>query len=156
MGQTTQNSRIIKATPEEVYSAFIDPKALEIWQAPGNMTAKVHNFDLSIGGGYEMSLFYPESETKMKGKTTDKEDKYQARFVELIQNQKIIEAIKFDSSNADFAEEMIVEVTLNPLATGTRVTFFFKNIPDAIKPEDNEAGTISSLEKLARFVERRD
>ena len=42
MEQTTQNSRDIKATPHEVYNAFIDPAVLELFQAPGDMTAKVH------------------------------------------------------------------------------------------------------------------
>lgn len=153
MGQTTQNSRNIKVTPEDVYNAFINPKALEMWQAPGDMTAKVHNFDLRVGGGYQMSLFYPDSEKGLKGKTTDKEDKYIARFVELIPNKKLVEAIKFDTSNPDFTEEMIMEVTFNPVNVGTRVTFLFKNIPNGIKLEDNEAGTISSLEKLAKYVE---
>jgi hypothetical protein len=30
---------------------------------------------------------------------------------------------------------------------------FSKNIPQGIRPEDNEAGTISTLEKLADYVE---
>lgn len=153
MGQTTKNSRDIKATQEEIYNAFIDPAALEFFQAPGDMTAKVHYFDLRVGGGYQMSLYYPENETKMKGKTTGKEDKFTARFVEIIPNEKIVEAIQFDTSNADFAEEMMMEVTFKPIEFGTRVTFLFKNIPDGVKPEDNEAGTISTLEKLAAYVE---
>jgi hypothetical protein len=48
---------------------------------------------------------------------------------------------------------MIMEVTLEPKGKGTEVTFLFKNIPPGIRPEDNEAGTQSTLEKLARYVE---
>ena len=155
MGQTTQNSRDIKATQEEVYSAFINPAALEIWQAPGGMTARVHQFDFKVGGGYEMSLFYPGTEKEMKGKTTGKEDRYTARFVELIPNEKIVEAIQFDTANIAYAGEMIMEVTFTPVDIGTRVTFLFKNIPDGISPADNEAGTISTLEKLSTYVEEK-
>jgi len=36
---------------------------------------------------------------------------------------------------------------------GTEVTMLFEDIPPGIRPEDNEAGTRSSLEKLARYVE---
>lgn len=57
MGQSTENSRIIKASAEVIYKALTNPTALEVWQSPGDMTAKVHNFNLSVGGGYEMSLF---------------------------------------------------------------------------------------------------
>jgi uncharacterized protein YndB with AHSA1/START domain len=155
MEQTTQTSRVIKASPEDIYNAFISPAALETWQAPGDMTAKVHNFDLRVGGGYEMSLFYPDNEKEMKGKTTEKEDKFTARFVELIPNRKIVAAIKFDTADPGFAEEMIMEVTFNPVDNGTEVIYLFKNIPKGIKPQDNEAGTKSSLEKLAKYVESR-
>lgn len=48
-----------------------------------------------------------------------------------------------------------MEVTFAPFEASTRVTFLFKNIPAGIKPEDNEAGTISTLEKLAQYVEDR-
>jgi Activator of Hsp90 ATPase homolog 1-like protein len=48
---------------------------------------------------------------------------------------------------------MIMEVTFEVKGTGTRVTILFKNIPSDIRPEDNEAGTKSSLKKLAGYVE---
>ena len=89
----------------------------------------------------------------MKGKTSAKEDRFSARFIELTPPNKIIEAINFDSSDPNFSGEMIIEVTFEPIHEGTKVTFLFKNIPPGIRPEDNEAGTISSLEKLAQYVE---
>ncbi len=153
MEQTTQNSRVIKAAPEAIYRAFTTPEALEVWQAPGDMTGKVHQFDLKVGGGYEMSLYYPGSETKMKGKTEELEDRFSARFVELIPNKKIVQAVNFESPDPDFSGEMMVEITFEPQSNGTKVTYFFRNIPKGIKPEDNETGTISTLEKLARYIE---
>ncbi len=152
MGQSTRNSKVIKATAETIYKAFTSPSALETWQVPGDMTAKVHHFDLRIGGGYQMSLYYPDSETEMKGKTKGKEDKFTARFIELVPNKKIVQAVNFESPDPEFSVEMIMEVTLEPVDKETRVTFYFKDIPKGIKPEDNEAGTISSLNKLAEYV----
>lgn len=154
MSQTTKTSKIIKATAEAIYRAFVDPAALEAWQAPGDMTAKVHRFDPVVGGGYEMSLFYPDGET-MQGKTREKEDRYTARFIALVPNKKIVQAINFHAPDPAFAGEMMVEVTLEPEVGGTRVTYFFTHIPIGIKPEDNEAGTRLTLEKLARYVEDR-
>ncbi|MBX9851749.1 MAG: SRPBCC domain-containing protein [Cytophagaceae bacterium] len=151
--QTTQNSRVIKASPEKVFQALSDPKAIEVWQVPGDMTGKVHNYNFKVGGGYEMSLFYPEAEKKMKGKTNDKEDRFTSTFIEIIPNKKIVERISFQSTDPAFQEKMNSEVRLEPIDGGTKVTFFFTNIPKGIKPEDNEAGTISSLKKLADYVE---
>ena len=150
---TTQNSKDIKATQEALYQAFTNPAALEIWLAPGEMTGKVYSFDLRVGGGYQMSLFYPPSEKESRGKTSEKEDRFTARFVELTPYKRIVQAITFDSVDPAFAGEMIMEVTFEAKDPGTRVTILFSNIPSGTKPEDNEAGTQSTLEKLARYVE---
>jgi uncharacterized protein YndB with AHSA1/START domain len=150
---TTQNSRNIKASPETLYRAFTSPEALAVWLAPGEMIGKVHSFELKVGGGYQMSLFYPQSEEESRGKTSDREDRFTARFVELTPHRKIVQAINFDSENPDFSGEMIMEVTFEAIDIGTRVTILFKNIPAGIRPGDNETGTISTLEKLARYVE---
>jgi hypothetical protein len=73
--------------------------------------------------------------------------------VELTPPRKIVEAITFDTVDQALKGEMILEVTLEAKDGGTTVSLFFKNIPSGIRPEDNEAGTQSSLEKLARYVE---
>ena len=152
---TTQNSKDIKATKEALYEAFTNPAALAVWLAPGEMTGKIHKFDLRVGGGYRMSLFYPESEKESRGKTSEKEDRFTARFLELTPYKKIVQVITFDSSDPAFSREMIMEVTFEAKDAGTRVTILFKNIPPGIRPGDNGAGTKLSLEKLARYVEKK-
>ncbi len=151
---STRNSKWIQAPPEALYRAFIDPAALTVWQVPGDMTGKVHHFDHRVGGGYRMSLYYPASETTFRGKTADREDRYTARFVELTPPRKIVEAITFDTADPAFKGEMIMEVTFEAENGGTNVTLCFRRVPPGVRPEDNEAGTRSSLEKLARYVEQ--
>lgn len=148
-----RNSKFIKAPQEALYRAFTDPVALAAWLAPGDMTGEVHNFDCRVGGGYQMSLYYPSSEKTSRGKTSEREDRYTARFVELTPPGRIVEAITFDSVDPAFSGEMIMEVTLEAEADGTTVSVLFKDIPSGIRPEDNEAGTRLTLEKLARYVE---
>ena len=148
----TRSSAVIPAPREALYRAFTDPAALEVWQAPGGMTAKVHEFDARVGGGYRMSLFYPASEQFSRGKTAEREDRYAARFVELTPPARIMQAITFDSADPAFAGEMTMAVTLEEVAGGTEVAIAFEGIPSGIRPEDNDAGTRSSLEKLARYV----
>ena len=150
---STLNSKLIKASPEAVYRAFTDPAALAVWLAPEGMSGTVHRFDARAGGGYQMSLYYPASEQTARGKTSAREDRYTARFVELTPPSRIVEAITFDSVDPAFAGEMIMVVTLEAEDGGTRVSILFKDLPPGIRPEDNEAGTQSSLEKLARYVE---
>jgi len=150
---STRNSKFIKATPEALYRAFTDPTALAAWLAPADMTGEVHSFDYRVGGGYQMSLYYPSSETTFRGKTSEREDRYTARFVELTPPSRIVEAITFDAVDPAFSGEMTMVVTLEAEEGGTTVSILFKDIPSGIRPEDNEAGTQSTLEKLARYVE---
>ena len=150
---STRNSKFIKATPEALYRAFTDPAALAVWLAPGDMTGEVHRFDYRVGGAYQMSLYYPASETTSRGKTSAREDRFTARFVELTPPSRIVQAITFDSVDPAFSGEMIMVVAFEAKDGGTTVTIEFKDIPPGIRPEDNEAGTESTLEKLARYVE---
>ena len=151
---SSRTSRVIKAPREALYRAFTDPAALAVWLSPGEMTGKVHEFDARVGGGYRMSLFYPPSEQAYRGKTSEREDRFTARFLELTPPMRIVQAITFDSEDPAFSGEMTMIVTLDEGEDGTEVTFEFEKIPSGIRPEDNEAGTRSSLEKLARYVEQ--
>lgn len=149
---STRTSRVIDAPREAVYRAFTDPEALVAWRAPGDMTATMHDFDLRVDGGYTMSLIYPTPDHEQPGKTHEHEDRYTSRFVTLEPPERIVEAIRFDSDDASFSGEMTMEVTLDDQNGRTRVTMVFRNLPPGVRPEDNDAGTRSSLDKLARHL----
>jgi uncharacterized protein YndB with AHSA1/START domain len=117
------------------------------------MTGKVHEFDARVDGGYRMSLYYPSSEQVYRGKTSELEDRFTARFVELTPPSRIVPAITFDTVDTAFSGEMTMVVTFEDRGGETEVTIMFDNIPPGIRPEDNDAGTRSSLEKLARYIE---
>ena len=76
-------SKVIKTSREALYRAFIDPAALVIWLPPEEMTGEIYGFDARVGGEYRMSLFYPSSEQVHRRKTSEREDSFTARFVEL-------------------------------------------------------------------------
>ncbi len=157
---STRNTALIHAPPKAVYRAFTDPAALAAWLVPGELTGAVHQFDLRVGGGYQMSLYYPSADTAgtagaaPRGKTAEREDRYTARFLALQPPHRLVAAITFDTADPAFAGEMIMEVTLAGAEGGTAVTIAFRDIPPGIRPQDNEAGTQSSLEKLARYLEQ--
>jgi uncharacterized protein YndB with AHSA1/START domain len=154
MGATTTSSRIIRASPKRVYKAFVEADELLAWLPPGEMTGRFHAFDARVGGGYVMSLFYPESETGHRGKTAEREDKVRVRFVELTPPSRIVEAVTFDSEDDAFAGEMTLTVTIEPVDGGSEVALRFDNLPPGLRPEDNELGAQQSLDQLARYLDR--
>jgi len=48
-GAWTCTSRVIRARPEELYAAFLDPAALVDWLPPARMTGEIHEFDARVG-----------------------------------------------------------------------------------------------------------
>lgn len=149
---STVVSRVINAPREAVYRAFLDPDAVAAWLPPGSMRGVVHAFEAREGGAFSMSLIYPEDDRSSRGKTSESTDRFQGRFVKLIPNERIVWAVEFESEDPSFAGEMIVSTTLALAGSGTKVTILCENLPRGIKPEDNEAGSRLSLEKLASFL----
>jgi uncharacterized protein YndB with AHSA1/START domain len=152
-GAWTRASRVIGARPEEIYEAFMDPAALLAWLPPGEMTGEIHEFDPRVGGGYRMSLFYPPTAAAFPGKTSDREDRFSVRFVELAPPQRIVEAVNFDTEDPAFLGEMTIVATFEPVSGGTEVTLVCENLPPGLRAQDNEAGSRMSLEQLARRFE---
>jgi uncharacterized protein YndB with AHSA1/START domain len=154
MTGASRTSRFIKAGPDKVYAAFMNPAALVAWMPPGEMTGRLHDFDGREGGGYRMSLFYPADEEMMRGKTAENEDIVSVRFIALEPARRIVEAVTFQSPDPAFAGEMRIDIRFDAVHDGTEVTFICEDIPSGIRPEDNDTGTRQSLEQLARYVER--
>lgn len=150
---TTRNSRVIRASSEMLYAAFLDPAALVEWLPPARMTGRIHSFDGRPGGGYRMSLFYPEDEREFRGKTAEREDAVEVRFVELRPPERIVEAIRFASDDPRFQGEMKMTATFAPHYDGTEVTLLFEDLPPGLRPADNEEGARLSLEQLAARFE---
>ena len=117
------------------------------------MTGRIHQFDWREGGGYQMSLFY-HGHINHQGKTTTVEDRFTTKLITLKPAEEIVMSIRFDSENPQFKGDMILKIYFESKAGGTEVCFNFENIPVGIRPEDNEAGTQQSLEKLALYVEQ--
>ncbi len=109
-GGTTQVSRVIKAPRKRVYQAFLDPEAVAAWFAPDTMRAHVHTFDPREGGKFRISLTYQKPEDSQRGKTAGDTDTYHGRFVKLVPDEMIVEAIEFESREPGFAGEMRMTV----------------------------------------------
>ena len=56
MPSTIRLHRVLRAKPERVYRAFLDPDAKVKWLPPNGFTAKVHHIDARVGGSYRLSF----------------------------------------------------------------------------------------------------
>ena len=53
---TIRLHRVLRAKPEKIYQAFLDPDAMAKWLPPNGFTGKVHQMDAKVGGTYKMSF----------------------------------------------------------------------------------------------------
>ncbi len=139
---TVRLHRVLRAPPERVYRAFLDPDAMVKWLPPHGFTGKVHQFDVRVGGGYRMSF---------TNFGTGRSHSFGATFVELTPHQRIRYTDRFDDPN--FPGEMQVTVSLRPVACGTELEIVQAGIPAAIPVEFCYAGWQESLLMLAQLVE---
>ena len=146
---STRTARTIRATAAQLYAAFTEPDVLVQWLPPSEMTGQIHAFDARVGGGYEMSLFYPHADAGRRGKTADREDRVHVRFVEL-SPRRIVEAIRFETDDPGLKGEMTLTVTFEDAPGGTEVVMLFEDLPPGLRPEDNDEGARLSLDQLAR------
>lgn len=150
---THTGSRVIKAPPHAIYRAFLEPAAVSAWRPPKGMSARLYAFEPRAGGGYRMAFVYDDGGKAHAGKSSENADVFEARFAELVPDARIVEVVRFQSTDPAFSGEMTLTTTLHPLPQGTEVTVLAENVPRGITAADHAAGIASSLENLARYVE---
>ena len=77
---TVKLHRVLRATPERVYRAFIDPEAMAKWLPPNGFTGKVHSMEARVGGSYKMSF---------KNFTTGESHSFGGKYLELVPNERL-------------------------------------------------------------------
>lgn len=142
-------SRIIKASPQKIYKAFVEPEALVSWLPPKGMKGHIYEFDPRAGGAYRMSLTYLQPDPSTQGKTSEDTDVVKGRFLELVPDERIVQSVEFQSDDPAFAGEMIMTWSLAAVPEGTAVTIVCENVPEGIRKEDHDVGLRSTLENLA-------
>ena len=139
---TVRLHRVLRAPPERVYRAFLDPDAMVKWLPPHGFTGKMHSIDARVGGSYRMSF---------TNFGTGKTHSFGGTYRELVPNERLRYSDKFDAPN--LPGEMVTTVTLRAVSCGTELVAVQEGIPEVIPTELCYLGWQESLEALARLVE---
>jgi len=139
---TIRLQRVIRATPERIYRAFLDPDALAKWLPPNGFTGKVHHLEANVGGSYRMSF---------TNFTTGHSHSFGGEYLELVPHERIRHTDKFDDPNLPGV--MQTTVSLREVFCGAELIIVQEGIPDAIPVEACYLGWQESLTLLAKLVE---
>jgi len=134
--------RVLRAKPERVYRAFLDPDAMVKWLPPNGFTGKVHHMDAKVGGTFKMSF------TNL---STGSSHSFGGTYLELKPNELLRYTDKFDDPN--LPGEMVTTVILKPVFCGTDLNITQEGIPAVIPVEACYLGWQESLILLTKLVE---
>ena len=139
---TVRLHRVLRATPERVYRAFLEPEALAKWLPPNGFTCKVHHVDATIGGTYQMSF---------TNFTTRNGHSFGGKYLELKPHERIRYTNRFDDPN--LPGEMQTIISIAPVPCGVELNITQEGIPAVIPAEGCYLGWQESLILLAKLVE---
>jgi uncharacterized protein YndB with AHSA1/START domain len=139
---TIRLHRVLRAAPEKVYRAFLDPAAMCKWLPPHGFTGTVHHLEAKIGGAYRMSFTNFGSGGSHS---------FGGEYLELVPSQRIRHTDRFDDPN--LPGEMTVTIDFKKVSVGTELAIVQEGVPDVIPPEACHLGWQESLTLLAQLVE---
>ncbi|UDQ90503.1 SRPBCC family protein [Xanthobacter autotrophicus] len=139
---TARLHRILTASPEKVYRAFIEADALAKWLPPNGFTCTVDHLDPVVGGTFRMSF---------RNFTTGHSDAFSGEFLELVPGALVRYTDRFD--NPALPGDIEVTIALKKVSMGTEVDITQSGIPDIIPVEACYLGWQQSLRNLAKLVE---
>ncbi|MEG0822474.1 MAG: SRPBCC family protein [Burkholderiaceae bacterium] len=134
--------RVLRAPPERVYRAFLDPDALCKWLPPQGFTGKMHEIDARVGGRYRMSF---------TNFGTGKTQAFGGQYLELKPGETLRYTDRFE--DPALAGEIQVTISLRQVICGTELTIVQTGIPAVIPVEFCYLGWQESLSALALLVE---
>lgn len=139
---TVRFHRVLRASPERIYRAFLDARAMAKWLPPFGFTCEVHHLEARVGGSFRMSFH---------NFSTGQRHSFGGEYRELVPNERIRYTDTFDDPN--LPGEMVVSVTLKPVSCGTELNIVQEGIPAMIPPEMCYLGWQEPLLQLAQLVE---
>jgi uncharacterized protein YndB with AHSA1/START domain len=139
---TVRLHRVLRAAPEKIYRALLDPDAIVKWLPPNGFTGRIHHIDAKVGGTYTMSF---------TNFTTGQSHSFGGTYLELVPHERIRHTDKFDDPS--LPGEMHTTISLKKVSVGTELNVVQEGIPEAIPPEACYLGWQESLTLLTQFVE---
>ena len=139
---TIRLHRVLRATPERIYRAFLNTDAMGKWLPPNGFVGKVHQMDAKVGGTYRMSF---------TNFTSGKSHSFGGTYLELVPHERIRYSNKFEDPN--LPGEMQTTINLKKVFCGTELNITQEGVPAAIPAEACYLGWQESLTQLANLVE---
>jgi len=130
--------RRLKAPPEKVFAAWIDPEKVKLWMGPGEVKAVSATCDARVGGGFRWQMKTPAGE----------DHDVSGVYREVIANEKLVFTWAWKSTPE---RESLVTVQLAPDGEGTLLTLTHEQFYDEAARDGHRGGWTGALDKMEKL-----
>jgi uncharacterized protein YndB with AHSA1/START domain len=148
--QTIQAGRVILANPRTLFRAFLDDETMSGWRAFDGVDLTFSDFRAHSGGGYQILV---QSRGDDLGPGLPAKLEIAATFVELVGEERIVEAFRILSAAPDLAGTLTLTTRLEPDRDGTKVTCQAQGAPWFLRYQKQDEILATSLRRLALLTE---
>ncbi|MGE0820961.1 MAG: SRPBCC domain-containing protein [Candidatus Binatia bacterium] len=131
-------TKLLPATPEDVFAAWTDPESLKAWMCPEATSVAAATLDLRVGGKFRIVMRGENSEIVHVGEYRD-----------ICPPERLVFTWQ---SAATLQQETLVTVELFPRGQQTELVLTHELFPDGHSAAQHQSGWQSLVEKLDRFL----
>lgn len=133
-----QITKLLPATPEEVFAAWTDPASLKEWMCPGTMTVATVRLDLRGGGKFQLVMRGENGDTVHAGE-----------YREIRPPKRLVFTWQ---SNATRQQHTLVTIELFPRGEQTELVLRHELLPDERSASQHQNGWRSIVEKFGAYL----
>lgn len=133
-GPVVRVTRVLPATPEEVFAAWTDVESLKRWLCPGDTRVSAAEVDLRVGGRFRVVMSDESEDHENVGE-----------YLEIEPPTRLV--FSWRSAGTE-GRETRVTVNLRPSGDGTELELIHERLPDERSARRHRSGWSSIAEKL--------
>lgn len=150
-GQVDRASRVILATPRQLFRTYFETETLKAWRVPDGAIGSYTVLEPHPGGRYCLNILYPER-SEINGPEAGIET-VTGVFTEFLPDERIVEEIRYANDDPSYAGVMTLTLTIETVQAGSKVTIEAVGMPPALKTTAHRAELSAALRRLALLTE---
>ena len=131
-------SRVLAASPEQVFRAFTDPEWYGEWWGPEGTSSEVKQLDLQVGGSYRVDMVMPDGSVHVM----------YGRYKEIDPPQLLAYSLAWEGESV----ETLVTLEFEPHEDGTELTVTHEGFADQARADQHEHGWVGSFSRLESLL----
>jgi len=151
--ETLQLKHHYSATPEQVFAAWSDPRALGQWFGPHSHNCTVEHYDFKQGGKYQIRMVPIGDDSECAGDKNE-DSVCAGEFVEISEPNRIVMTFNWIENGADMGMTLL-SIDILPASNGTDLILTHEKIPTEELREAHQGGWQGTLECLEEFLTHR-